>query len=378
MRARQTIAHLAAFAGRGPGTDAERRAALWLAAQLRESGAEPRVQTFWCRPNWAAAQAWHVALALAGSLVAVADARVGLAIAFVALALVVLDAWRGISLGRRLTPERASQDILVSGPTGARSRLLIVANYDAGRTGVIYGPGPTALRRRLRRITGGGAPGWLAWLALVVLWIVLATALRTRPGETHLAGVLAVVPTALLVIALAALLEAAVARPGPAAGDNASGTAVALALYQALAASPPRHLAVELVLRGAHEGSPAPRIRSRETIVLALGACAAGTPGWSRSDGPLLPHAAGPQALAICRELRDRHAQLGLAEFRSRSWPLARGPHITLGAADSEGLIPRSHRPDDVPEALDPAVPDRVLELALLFVDALDARLTEG
>ena len=54
-------------------------------------------------------------------------------------------------------------------------------------------------------------------------------------------------------MALALLLEAAGAGYGPAAGDNGTGVAAAIALTRPLAADPPRNLTVELVLQGAGE-----------------------------------------------------------------------------------------------------------------------------
>src|SRR6059036_3269855 len=114
MSAAQTTSELSRFERRIAGSDAERRAALWLAEQLSRTGRELRIETFWCRPNWALAHAWHVALALAGSLVAVHAPRVGLALVVVALGSIWLDAWRGVSLGRWLTPQRASQNVVVS------------------------------------------------------------------------------------------------------------------------------------------------------------------------------------------------------------------------------------------------------------------------
>ena len=63
------------------------------------------------------------------------------------------------------------------------------------------------------------------------------------------------VPTAALVVALALLLDLATAEYGPGAGDNASGVAVTLALVRALEVTPPRRLAVEVVLQGAGDGT---------------------------------------------------------------------------------------------------------------------------
>ena len=402
MRAGQTIARLAAFTGRGPGTDAERRAALWLAAQLREAGSEPTIETFWCRPNWGLAHAWHVALALTGSLLAVSHGRVGLALVLLALASILFDTWRGVSLGRWLTPQRASQNVVAradaatsTSSPGARpvttadrtTRLIITANYDAGRTAAIYGRTARALRAVLRRATGGRAPGWLAWLVLVLVWIAITAALRINGTSAHTVGLLAVIPSAALVLALALLLEAAAAAPGPAAGDNGSGTAVAVALFTALQTSPPRHLDVALVLCGAHEGGAiglrrhlrGRRARLANTIVVGVAACGAGEPRWWESDGPLLPRRTANALRAVAGELAARYPELGLRPHRGRGWSPAyatrRRPAITLGALDADSLIPHSHRPDDLPPTIDTRVPDTVLEVGLLFVDALDARL---
>jgi hypothetical protein len=405
MRAGQTIARLAAFTGRGPGTDAERRAGLWLAAQLREAGSQPSIETFWCRPNWALAHAWHVALALAGSLLAVSHARVGVALVLLALASILFDAWRGVSLGRWLTPQRASQNVVAradaetnTSSSGARpvtsadrsTRLIITANYDAGSTAVMYGRAARALRAVLRRASGGRMPGWLAWLVLVLVWIAITAALRIDGTSAHTVGLLAVIPSAALVLALALLLEAAAAAPGPAAGDNGSGTAVALALFTALQTSPPRHLDVALVLCGAHEGGAiglgrhlrahrAHNAHRANTIVVGVAACGAGEPRWWESDGPLLPRRTAHTLRAVARELAARFPELGLRPHRGRGWSPAyaagRRPSITLGALDADSLIPHSHRPDDLPPTIDARVPDTVLEVGLLFVDALDARL---
>src|SRR4051812_42726146 len=136
MRASETISRVASFDRRGPGTDAERRAGNWLADELEAAGRDVRVETFWCRPNWAVAHTWHVAVALAASLVSVGAPRVGIALLVAALLSIVGDALTGVSRGRRLPPERASQNV-VARPTAAGPaappapliRLIVTANY---------------------------------------------------------------------------------------------------------------------------------------------------------------------------------------------------------------------------------------------------------
>ena len=118
MRPPETIENLDGFTGRGAGTDAERRAAAWLRSQL-DAGTDgagsrrtARLEPFWCRPNWALAHAWHAALAVVGSLVSRASPQIGAALLLAALLSVVVDALTGLSAGRLLSRERASQNVV--------------------------------------------------------------------------------------------------------------------------------------------------------------------------------------------------------------------------------------------------------------------------
>ncbi|HWE11484.1 MAG TPA: hypothetical protein VG325_19205 [Solirubrobacteraceae bacterium] len=403
MAAAETAAGLAAFERRGAGTDAERRAARWLAQQIGRSRREAHLETFWCRPNWALAHAWHCLLAIAGSLLMVAHATLGGVLVLAALLSVLADALTGRSLGRRLTPEHASQNVVSPSPrrgsTPAASAdapppvtLIVTANYDAGRTGVAYRDVLRAPVARLKRVAARGAltPGWLGWLAVELLWLLGVAVLRmTGSGGTPV-GILQLLPTAALVVELAILLELAASGFGPAAGDNASGAGVALALVRALDVAPPRNLDVELVLQGAGDGTMTGlarhlrrhrrQLQPRRAIVLGIGPCGAGDPCWWLSDGPLIP-------LRHLARLRGMAQQVAAGAGRrvvahrgrgvSPSLPArVRGlPALTLGCVDRRGLAPHSHQPGDVPGALDPAAMDALLEFALLLVDEIDGDL---
>jgi Peptidase family M28 len=393
MSSAQTAAELTSFAGRGAGTDAERRAAVWLARAVSWPRRAAELETFWCRPNRALAHAWHAALALAGSLVMVSHPRLGGAVVLVALLSVLADALTGRSLGRRLTLEHASQNV-VSRPSAvpahpAPVRLILTANYDAGRTGIVHRNGPRRAAGAARRLAGGLTPGWLGWLGWLVtemVWLLVVAVVRDGGAAGLPIGIAQLLPTAALVLEVAALVELGTAGYGPAATDNASGTAVAIAVAGALDAAPPRHLSVELVLQGA--GDPEMlglrrhlRGRRREltrggTIVLGFGPCGAGSPVYLLSDGPLLalryaPRLAELAAAAAPRARGHRSRSTGPA-FPARRAGL---PAITIGCRDHRGLVPRSHQPQDRPGGLDPAAMDAVLELALTLVDAIDAEL---
>ena len=123
----------------------------------------------------------------------------------------------------------------------------MTANYDAGRTGLIYRDRVRATAARVRRATGGLAPGWLAWVVLSIAYeLAIAIVRVTQHHPPHALGVLQLPPAVALVLALALLLEAAGAGYGPGAGDNASGTAVALELARTATANLARTATADL------------------------------------------------------------------------------------------------------------------------------------
>jgi len=400
MRALDTTAMLAGFERRGPGTDAERRAARRLARELFATGHKVSVEPFWCRPNWALAHAWHVALALAGSLLSVAQPTVGAAMLCVALLSTLSDGLTGVSLGRRLTPERASQNVVATaapdptdvpdptdapGDTEHPTSLIITANYDAGRTALVYRDALRTPAAALRRAAGPLALGWLAWLSLAItLALAVAVARATERHVPHALGVIQFPPTVALVLALALLLEAGAAGYGPAANDNATGAAVAIALASGLKAGAPRNLSVELVLQGAGEGQEiglrrymrAHKPTRDSTIVLGIAPCGRGEVRHWLSDGRLIPlrYSATLRQLPAGLEGGDGHRGRGATPaLPARTKGL---PAIALGCLDPRGVAPRSHLLTDTIEGIDDAALGRALEFALVLVDEIDASLT--
>jgi hypothetical protein len=372
MRPAETIAKLSSFEHRGAGTDAERRTAAWLASAVKTSVRDSHVEPFWCRPNWALAHAWHVALGLAGSLVAESDARVGGALILVALLSLVTDEASGLSLGRRLTREHASQNVVSEAESDTQVHLIVTANYDSGRTGLTFRDPIRKAHAALANATGRIAPGWRGWIVIAFAWLIVIAVLRLEGHRGTLIGIVQLIPTVGLVLALALLLEQASARFGSGANDNSSGVAAAIAIVKALDPSPPRHLRVDLVLQGAGDGGGIglrQYLRSRKsqrnapnTVVLGIAPCDRGVPRWFRSDGALLPLAYFRELQKLCESVAREDPGLGAHSHRGRGFTPAlparerRLPAIAVGSTREGG------------DAL-----DSVVEFGLLLVDAIDA-----
>jgi hypothetical protein len=395
MDALETVKGLAAFAARAPGSDAERRAARWLAKRLRDANRETETETQWVRPQWPVVYAFHVALAIAGSVVSVDQPAIGAGILGATLVSCALDVAGRAYLLRRLTPRRATQNVIAPAPaaSGATTdgplRLVISAHYDVGRSGLVYRAGVQRTYARLMRPARGHAPGGLG----LMLW---GMALVTAAAVAHAAGVSGTVPrivqliaTVGLMIGLALLIDIALSQPVPGANDPASGAAVALALAAALDHSPPANLGVEVVLAGAGEG-PAlgmrayvrarrKRLAREATAVIHLAACGRGRPRWWASDGVVPPLRFHPRLLELCAEVARDEGHLGagphVGHGVSGAYPAraARFPAVTIGCLDADGLVPSSHQHADVPDRVEPEALRAALEFCLALVDRLDA-----
>jgi hypothetical protein len=270
-------------------TDAERRTALALAAELRAAGRAPRLEARWVRPGW---PAWQALCAIAGavaSVVSVDHPLTGLIVVGVALA-VSLGHGRGrLPLGRA----RATQDVVAPAPAPRAVTLVVLAAIDRPRRSV------------LDRV-----PAPLLWLRGALLLTTGFIAARLAGAEGTLLGACQLLPTVVLLLAAAALLDAAFEPPAP---SDAAATRTAVAL----AAVP----WAEIVLVGAGELGLRARLRSdrrapEDVVLLWLEPGAA--PAW-RSTHPTLA--------AIAQDT-------GAARRRGGALPAGTRPALALSGPD--------------------------------------------
>lgn len=391
----EIVKALAALPGRAAGSDAERRAARWLQERLRAEGREVELETHWVRPRRALVGTLHAALGVIGSILAVPVPVAGVAVLGVALISLVLDASGRGWLLRRLTPERATQNVVSpSSPRGAaepRMRLIVAAHYDAGRGGVIYADPVQRAAARVRAAARGLLPGGAGATAGLIAIVLAMATLRLLGTPPTWVGIVQFVPSVILVVTVAARLDIALSDAAPGAGESASAAAVAVALVEALDEAPPRNLAVELVLAGAGTG-PAlgmarfvrerrRRVRAQDTVVLGVAPCGGGIPHWWRGDGPVLPLRFHPRLRELAAQVAGEEAHLHAREHRGHGTSVAlparraRWPAITVGCLESGGRVPRAGQAADTPDNVDPRAMDTALELALALVDALDVDL---
>jgi hypothetical protein len=306
MDPKQIADELRAIEGRGPCTDAERRAARAIARHLRELGRRPRMQTVWVRP----ANEWALALAcmlgVAGSVVSVDHAVTGLWIAAGGLVLLAIAPLLG---ARRATQTVWVGRTEVSVPT---VRLLVTCRADAQ-------PVPLA-ERALARV---GLPGPRVLLALSLAAIVALAAVRTGGMGGAALGAGQLVPSAICIALLGGFLDAWVARPGAAA----AGPAAALAVLAALDDEPAQHLAPELLVAGPRSMRAFVRTQRREgvqTTDVAVVELREGRVGFLRSDGALLPQRLHPRLVALLRgaaPMRRGRSRSPASAARAARWP---------------------------------------------------------
>ncbi len=287
-------------------SDAERRFAVACHDALRAQGHEAWVETHWVRPQHAFGIGAAAALVAVAGLVALSVPVAGLVAAGIGAACLALEAAHRPSPLRVLLPRRATQVVLAGPAPGGRVDLLLAARTDVPRRGWAH---------RLARIRGG-----LWWLVLAALLVVVACAARVAGEDGTLLGAVQLAPTVVLLAAVAAAWDEAVARRGDGIAEEDAVDA-AVAAYDALVRDPPPGVAAGLLLgapdaRRAHlrrERPPARRtallivrdgpVRSRHRQWRAA-ADAAGLPARRGGPGGLpVIEAPGPAAEPLARAL---------------------------------------------------------------------------
>lgn len=362
---RRPIEHLAAI-DRASCSAGESQAAAWIAAALRELGADAVVEeesvhgTYW----------WPLGLTSALGLTAAVVGRRGrrlsaLALGALAGALVVDDLGAGARWLRRLLPKQRTANVLAwAGDRTADRTVMLVSHHDAAHSGFFFNPRIEAAFGRIIRRGGSGPPRYPG----LMVPIAAGPAVSGVGGLVRSRGLMALGGLVCAGI-IVSFLDIALRPTVPGANDNLTGVATVLAVAKALEERPVRGIRVLLVSTGAEEalmeGMRAlaarhfPELDPARTSVICVDCVgsprlvlseAEGMLKVRRYDESLKERIAGSAAAAGIDLVRGITIRLGTDGYLA----LRHGfPAATLMSVNEWGTPSNYHWPTDTPDRVD-------------------------
>ena len=387
------IEALVGHSGRGPGTDAERRAARYLESRLRDQGREAAVEPFDVWPRWPLAHLIHAVAAIVGSLVATSSAVAGVAILGAVAVAAFGDLTGTFHLTRRLTGRRASQNVVSREDDDRPGTIVLIAHYDAARSGLVFSD--RAMRRRawigrvLHRPIGPFEPFFCA--ILVALGCAVA---RLAGVEAEWLTAVQFAATVVLIVSVPLLADIGLSEVVPGANDNASGVATALQLADRYG-DDLDHFDLWVVLTGSEEafaqGAKAflrrhrRELDKRRTVFLCIDKVGHGTVRYARREGLLFARRYNPALVGLCDRIAAEDAEdedrYGARSYVSRSVTdavPARGRGfgaISVACLNERGYAPHYHQPTDVPENVDEDALERAFGFCSELIELLDEEI---
>jgi hypothetical protein len=360
---REWVERLAAI-DRPSASPGEARAAELIAAELREAGAEARVEredahgTYW----------WPIGLLTGAAALAGARlGRVGATAVGAGVAAAVVDDISGGSqfFRRRFLPRRTTTNVI--GEIGARDAgrtVVVVSHHDAAHSGLVFHPElPRAVFRRFPKLaeSTNTTPG--------TMWGAFAGPLLVAAGAFLGLRRLRVTGIRLSAGYVAAMVDIGVRKTVPGANDNLTGVAVLLSLARSLRDEPVPGTRVILLSTGSEEsfmeGMQAfgrrhfDSLPTHETTVVCVDTV--GSPRllalegegmvWMNEYPKDLLAEAGREArelgIELVKGLRLRNATDGLIALR------AGYPTVTFGSVDEFKIPTNYHWPTDTADRVD-------------------------
>ena len=369
---------------RSPGSDAERRAAAHLQGRLRELGREAELEPVEAWPAWPLAFAILAALSVLGSVLSVSVPGLGAALALLAPLLIFLEASVLLPTIRRLLGRRASQNVVSWGDRDKPGLLLLVAHIDAGRGGIAIGQKAeerrAAFGHLVRRPIGALEP--LFWAQLAVLLFCL---LRLVGLSGLLLTVLQFIPTVLLILAVALLLDIALYPTGGGENDNATGAVLAVRLAGRFGGGKLEHFDVHVVLTGGQKavaaGSRAflkrhkSELGRERTVILNLDAVGSGTVRYTSREGPLVAIKSHPQLVQLCDAIAEDDADENAFGARAIVNRSASDGYAARSAGLPAVTISCRGRLDYVPARVDADAIERAEGFCVELIQRLDAEV---
>jgi hypothetical protein len=374
------IESLVEHAGRAPGSDAERRAARRLEARLRDMGRHAAVEPIEVRPSFTLTHLLHAAVAIVASVLSVSAPFPATALLLVTAASAYGDLTGRFQLARRLTPRRASQNVVSREDGGRPGTLVLVAHYDAGRGGAAFG----------WRAAEGAFQGFFAAIAVALL----CAALRLVGVDATPLTAVQFAATVALIVSVPVLADIGLSGVVPGANDNASGVVTALRLAERYGGDLD-HFDVWVVLTGAEEGMELGmrawlrkhrrRLAHKTTAFLCVDEVGAGSVRYARREGYLVPVAQNRQLLELCDQIAEEDAadegRYGARAYTARratdahAARVAGYPAVSVSCLDERDAAPHHHRESDTVENVDLDALDRAFRFCSELIELIDERI---
>jgi acetylornithine deacetylase/succinyl-diaminopimelate desuccinylase-like protein len=362
-------------------SDGERRAADWLAAELRDAGCrEVRVEEERAHGGYW----WPLGLLNAGSALAALLGRLPAALVGAAASAAVYDDVSGGRLWfrRRTLPRRPTWNVVAeAGDPDAARTVVFVAHHDAAHSGLVFHPALPRIGMRLapklHERANQSIPimfGVFLGPLQLALWGLIGGRWLRRSGMFYALG------------ATAAMANIGASRVVPGANDNLSSVAVLVALANELSERSPEGVRVILLSTGSEEGFMEGMQGfgrrhfaelDRETTEFVCLECV-GSPHLCVVEGEgmlrmrLYPEASR-EALALGGEAAGVELRRGLRTVAATDALIALRagyPTCTLGGVDETKFPANYHWPSDVPDNLDWSSVEGAVEICLAYLHA--------
>jgi Peptidase family M28 len=358
----RVVRELAAYE-RPSASDGERRAAEWLAGELRAAGCrEVRVEEERAHGGYW----WPLGLLNAASaLAALLGRRMAALVGSVAAAAVYDDVSGGrLWFRRRTLPQRPTWNVVAeAGQPDADRTVVFIAHHDAAHSGLVFHPElpriGMRLAPRLHERANQSIPlifGVFLGPLLLALWGLLGRRWLWRAGMFFSVG------------ASGFMADIGASEVVPGANDNLSAVAVLVALAHELAEEPPEGVRVILLSTGSEEGfmegmqafgrrhfRELPRETTEFVCLECVGSpqlCVVEAEGMLRmryypeTSREALARAGDEAGVDLMRGLRTVAATDALIPLR------AGYPACTLGGIDETKFPAEYHWPSDTPDNL--------------------------
>jgi hypothetical protein len=387
------IDDLVAHEGRVAGSDAERRAARHLVAKLRDIGRDAGTEATRVHPRFALTHLIHAVLAIVGGLLATTEPLAGTLVVLLAALSAVGDLTGSFYLVRRITGARASQNVISREELGKPGTLVLVAHYDASRSGAVFKRRALARRARigrllLRRPIGPFEPFFWSIMALLVTCALLLI------GVDGIGiSIAQFVPLVILIVSVPLLADIALSGVVPGASDNASGVATVLRLADHYGERL-ESFDVWALFTGAQESMQLGmsaflkrhknELDSSSTVFLCVDNVGNGTVRYATKEGYVIALPYHPDLVALCEQLREEDADDGEYGVRPVAPRIATDAHrarakgypaIAISCLDDQDLPPNYHQPADTPENVDPAALERAFDFCSELIELIDERI---